>query len=843
VTALLWAAFALSGAGALGLELLWLRSAGLVLGTTAATAAAVLAGYFAGLAVGAVLARRPSARPIRRYAVLELAVAAGAVASYAMFRWLGGDGAQAALAALGTAGRIVVVAITIFPVTVALGATLPTVVQALASPHLVGRRGGALYALNTLGGAAGIAAMGFGLPGVVGVTSSYLIAASANALAGVIALWIGDTASTSAPIDASERVRPSRAFWLVAIGTGGLGMSLEVMWVVLFAQVLHNSVYSFAAVSLVFVLALAGGAAVSALLLRVIAPARVAAASLAVAGVASVLGFWSFVGLTGGLQYVGMRHGLVEYLGRIIGLAALTAGPATLAAGAVLPALWAAVGERHSASRPVGELTAANLLGGALGAVMAGFVLVPSIGLRTGFLLATVMYLVAAAVMSDDDRPLRGLAYAGLVLAVFLDPIRAPLTHLKAGETLRASAESAAGVVTVVDTGADVQLRLDNYYVLGGSAAERNERRQGLLPLLLHPSPRRVAFLGMATGITASAAPALGVGDTTVIELVPDVAAFAKRHFGRWNADLLERQGVTLVVDDGRRYLAATGPRFDVIVSDLFIPWHASAGNLYSLEMYQTVSRRLAPGGLFCQWLPLYQLTREEFEVIARTFLAVFPHVTLWRNDFYPNRPVLGLVGAKAPQTLDLDRVGRQLATLPEWSHDSLLSAPRSVAMLYVGDLSLAPDILGGAPLNRDDRPLIEFVAPRLTRTNAAGDKDWLTGEVLADYTEMVAARMAGRVEPTLPATPEVAQARRAGAALFRYAIAATSGDASRAEALMREVTEMVPDVVASANRELAAGDLAGVRRTLGSLRVEQERLRQQLQSVEQRLHPGGGQR
>ena len=73
MSALLWIAFVFSGAGALGLELLWLRSAGLVLGATAATTATVLAGYFAGLAIGSVLARHPTARPIRRYAVLELA--------------------------------------------------------------------------------------------------------------------------------------------------------------------------------------------------------------------------------------------------------------------------------------------------------------------------------------------------------------------------------------------------------------------------------------------------------------------------------------------------------------------------------------------------------------------------------------------------------------------------------------------------------------------------------------------------------------------------------------------------------------------------------------------------
>src|SRR6185295_10824575 len=149
-----------------------------------------------------------------------------------------------------------------------------------------------------------------------------------------------------------------------------------------------------------------------------------------------------------------------------------------------------------------------------------------------------------------------------------------------------------------------------------------------------HPHPERVAFVGMATGITASAGPALGVPRTTVVELVPEVAAAARRHFAGWNGGLLERSDVHLVLDDGRRYLATTPAAFDVVVSDLFIPWHASAGSLYAREMYATVARALAPGGLFCQWLPLYQLTRQEFATIARTMLTVFPDVTLWRNDF-----------------------------------------------------------------------------------------------------------------------------------------------------------------------------------------------------------------
>jgi spermidine synthase len=835
VSKLLWACFALSGASALGLELLWLRSAGLVLGTTAVTAATVLAAYFGGLAAGAWIARRAPDGPVRRYGRLELMVSGGAVLSWAGFYVLGFDGAQHALTRIGMAGRAAVVILIVAPVATAIGATLPTLCQAVAAPDLIGRRGGALYAVNTLGGAVGVAVMGFGLPALIGVTGSYMAVAAASALAGVVALAVGDSADALVPSSEAGPWSAEPATWCAAIGGGFIGISVEILWIVLFAQVLHNSVYSFAAVTLVFLLALAMGAGVSTLLLRRVAPAHLASGALLVSGIATIAGVWTFVGLTEGLRYFGMKSTLVEYVARIVGLAAVTAGPATVASGVVLPALWSLCGRRDNASRPVGALTGANLVGGVGGAVAAGFFVLPWLGLRAGFLVAAVISL-ALALLLDGDRRMRWPACAALVVVVIADPLRAPLTSLNRGETLQVLRESGSGIVTVVDTADDRQLRLDNYYVLGGTAAERNERRLGLLPLLLHPAPHRVAFIGMATGISASAATALLVDDVTVVEIVPDVVALARTHFDKWNAGLLDRPDVRVVVDDGRRYLAGSDMRFDVIVSDLFIPWHAAAGNLYSLDMYRTAARRLADGGLYCQWLPLYQLTREEFEVIARTFVAAFPHVTLWRNDFYPNRPVLGLVGARQPPRVVFDLVGRRLAALPEWSRDSLLTAPPAVAMLYLGDLSLVPGLIPDGAVNRDERPVIEFLAPRLTRMSASGDKDWLTGAALADYTEALTRKLGDHVEPTLPATPVAMDARRAGLTLFRYALAATRGDSQQADVLMREVNRLAPDVVAAAREGTATG-LADVRRTLDNLRSEQERLRQQLQSMERRLH------
>jgi spermidine synthase len=833
VKPLLWLCFTLSGAAALALELLWVRSASLVAGGTATTAATVLASYLAGLGLGAAFARRDTRLPVRRYGALELVAASLALVSYGIFAASASELGQRVLEAGGWLGRTLVVSLAVLPATVALGATLPTLAPALAIPSNVGSRGGLLYSLNTLGGVGGIAAMGFGLPSAIGVRASYLAAAATSAIAGSLAFWVGDD---ELPPRAVTKTPPAAArYRAAAFVTGFLAISLEVLWIRLFAQVLHNSVYSFAAVSIVVLLAIALGAAFGAVLLRRFPPARIAAGALLSAGLAAVCGVWSFVYWTDGLAYFGMRTGLCEYILRIVMLAAVTAGPAALASSAVLPALWAACGNPESVSRPIGEITGANLFGGVLGALVTAFLAIPLLGVRALFLLAAVAYVALAdAVIGSGIAP-RALCYLSLFAIVALDPLRSPLTHLAPGETLRATLEGASGIVTVVDAGDDLQLRLDNYYVLGGSAAERSERRQGLIPLLLHPAPHRVAFIGVATGISASAAPALGVTDATLLEVVREVATLAAAHYGPWNAHVLDDGRARLVIDDGRRYLAATGQRFDVVVSDLFIPWHTGAGSLYTREMYAAVSRRLEPGGLFCQWLPLYQLTREEFDVIARTFLATFPHVSVWRNDFYPDRPVIGLVGSSDAVAIDLEPFGRRIEAIPGWAKDSLLSSPRSLAMLYLGNLSLAPEVLGRGALNTDDRPRIEFLAPRLTRMSAAGDKDWFTGEALDAFAEELAARSSA-ADRTLPPSESVSDARRAGTALYRFALAARRGDRAAAERFEGDVTRLVPEVVAAGEAAAPVAALADVRRTLGDLRSEQVRLRRQLEEMEERL-------
>ena len=159
MSGLLWLCCGLSGAAALALEVLWMRSAGLVLGATTPTATTVLACYFTGLGLGAAGARCSQQRPVRLYGLLELGAGLGAFWSLGMFRILASDSAQVWLAVSGPVGRVAAVAVALLPATLCLGATLPVIAQALITTGSVGSIRGAAIIRPSASGNASIVPM------------------------------------------------------------------------------------------------------------------------------------------------------------------------------------------------------------------------------------------------------------------------------------------------------------------------------------------------------------------------------------------------------------------------------------------------------------------------------------------------------------------------------------------------------------------------------------------------------------------------------------------------------------------------------------------------------------
>lgn len=790
----------ISGAAALLYQTVWLREFGLLLGNTAYAASATLSAFFLGLALGAFLVGRLSGRvrrPLVLYAGIELGAAALALVFPLVLRLY--DPIYAELYGSLADRRPVFVAVkfalafaAMLPAATLLGGTLPPLVSAyLARGGALGREGGLLYAANTLGAALGSAAGALWLPEAIGVPGTYGVAIALSLLAAAASLSLsrgeGVDPAPARP-ESDDVAAPAAPSLLLAVAfVSGFGtLAFEVLLIHALAQTLDSSVYSFGAVLVVVLLALTAGAAtVSLSAERLRARTLLTGSLLAVALLLFVLPA-AIVVLTGGLsRYVSgtLLHGLA--------LAAAFGGPALFAGALVLP-LTFRLAQGGAAGARLGGLLAANTVGGILGSLVASFVLLDGLGLWASLVCVGCVYAAAAVASAGGPRAraVAALATAGALALVLLSPAsprRLPLVALNAGERIVALEEGAHGVVSVLEApDGNRQIKVNNHYSLGGSRASVGAERAGLLPLLLHPAPRSALFVGSATGGTASGAVLLPLERIVLVEIVPEVQRLAAEHFAPFTRGVHRDPRTRLVIEDGRNHIRGTRETYDVVVADLFVPWHPGAGSLYSREHFEAVKARLAPGGVFCQWLPLYQLGARELEMIAATFLDVFPNATLWRGDFFGSRPTAALVATLGPwpPARGVEAAGARLAGLGVT--DRWLTDPFGLWMLYVGPLAGVAPSLAAAPRNTDAHPAFEFLAGRST---AAEREAFLDGG-FADF----AGRVHGAAGPVDPAFPGRPLAAGLGAQAFARAsfLASRQRDAEAAVAL-REVVARVP--------------------------------------------------
>jgi spermidine synthase len=298
-----------------------------------------------------------------------------------------------------------------------------------------------------------------------------------------------------------------------------------------------------------------------------------------------------------------------------------------------------------------------------------------------------------------------------------------------------------------------------------------------------------------------------------MVELVSEVADAARRHLHRAGGSIYERPGSEVVLDDARNFLRATDEHFDVIVADLFVPWRSGAGALFTLEHFRAARDHLAPGGLFCQWLPLYQLSEEEFAIVAATFLDVFPDAQLFRGDFYGRFPIAALIGPR-DALATADAVGRAALALGEQGvDDRWVTSPAGVFALYVGPLGEALPMLRDAPRNTDDWPVIEFRAAR-THAGAAGKLDPFVGlswTAFGEQLQSAVARHAGRPDaaPGFVLPPALDSARRGGSALQRAGALYVAGREREAGKALAAAAKWLPDaLVAGARPDPTAAEL-----------------------------------
>ena len=748
-SASLHALFLLSGVSALGCQLIWTRMFALGLGHELPAMLAVVAAFFAGFALGAWALDRAvsrAARPGRWYGTLELIIGLWTAASALLIP----RGNALALSLIGLnpsplrhwTVAFLIPLVALAPATIAMGSTLAAIDRFAVHFSRSGRCVGSLYAINTLGAAAGVLLSTFWLMPTYGFRASLLFFAANSVACGMAAL-IMDQMFHRGPVPthgppsrpgrtalAESSPAPVHRLIGLAVLTGLLGIGYEVLAVRALSQVLENTIYSYGAALAVYLFGTALGAAVVNRLAARVSPDQLITGLLAALGLACSIGM-GVISQSPPL-YALLRDALGDSLTGVVASEGVVALSVFTLPTLLMGALFSLLCQSARSDRGgVGSILGWNTLGGAFAPPIFGVLGLPALGCKWALVIVSLGYWLLSFA-STNGRPLaRGsggqgisgqllwrviglVVTAGLPLAL---PADLHLVALAPGTRLIEYREGVSDSVAVVGTpDAQRSLRINNRFTMGGTASANAERRHAQIPLLLHPAPRRALFLGAGTGITFGASTAHRDLTAQGVELVPEVAEVLSQ-FEPANAHAQWAPRLTLFVADARRFIKTTPETYDVIVADLFHPARDGAGTLYTLEHFRAIRERFALGGLFCQWLPLYQMDEPTLKIITATFLQVFPEAHGFLLRLNLDTPVLGLVGFTAPMQYGADWVERRLTD--QTLREALQPIGLTETLQLLGEHLAGPSVLASfsahARINTDDQPLVMFQAPRFT--------------------------------------------------------------------------------------------------------------------------------
>lgn len=743
-----------SGLAGLGYEIVWTQLLAGTLGHEIVSVLGVLAAFFCGMALGAwVLHPQLSRtqRPAAWYAGLEVLIGLWALALAFL---LPGAGNWVA-ARLGPSPAPLEhwlfafgwPLLCLLPATFAMGATLPALERWMSRLRADGWVVGGVYGANTLGAALGVLLTTFLLAPSIGYAKTAMLMALVNLACAAAALYLGRAASAplaESPLRAPAPARidePSpgapdrRTLLFVLFATGLLGIGLEALVIRVLSQVLENTVFTFALLLLVFLAGTSIGAGLYHRFARGRELASTAGLLLTLAAASTLAS--AAVLLVAPSTYQGIR--LAQGLGpngtftAEVVLAVTVFLLPTLAMGALFSHLSQALrGPRNG----IGTAVAANTLGGALAPLIFGVLLLPSLGAKAAIVLIAIGYL-ALLLPLNRRLPRIALVPAGAAAILLLAPLSLRIVTVPDGGELLAHRDGVMASVSVVsDRSGHRHLKVNDRFQMGGTSSVYSDRREGHVPLLLHPEPRRALFLGLGAGVTFAAAldhPGL---EAEAVELVPEVVELLP-HFAEATGPIESSERLRIQVADARRFVAAAEAPYDVVIADLFHPARDGAASLYTREHFRTIRARLTEDGLFCQWLPLYQMDRATLNTIVRTVVEVFPNANAWLAHYSVDAPILGLIGSKGDIRLAPDWLVKRVQgrSLHQALRQVRLHEPLELPGAFLGAGAALAAFAGPGPINTDDHPIVRFQAPAF-----AYDKQRSAADLLLEVVNGLAA-------------------------------------------------------------------------------------------------------
>lgn len=779
--------FFLSGFSSLVFEVLWERMLMQVFGATTFAISTLLTAFMAGLALGSVIGGRVASklkRPLLVYGLLE-----GSIGLYALVvPWMLGLLPDLYGAIFDTFLKnfylfsllrfVAVFAILLLPTTL-MGATLPIVSQWISRHEKLFHGSiGLLYGCNTLGACAGCFAAGFILLPALGLSDTNLAFALVNFALCALVLVCSKTVLVKKDVSSAQAEEESlatatddealealghaitldplppliaRVMLVVFALAGGISMSYQVLWTRAYVIVLGSSTYSFTVILVTFLVGLsAGSAVISMLLSKIKRPLWVLGMTQLGVAIGAMVSFFVLEHLPELLFHrlrgaVNSANEVYAYNFFLVGLVVFL--PTFLQGMAFPLVVRAFVQARDDSGKSVGNLYAFNTMGSILGSFMAGFVLLPWLGLSRSIATIVALNLIGATILLGAElslaRTTRRVVLAAigaivgsamLIASPSIDKVKLTrglfrtywARELFDAKKLAKDKPELLFYQDGITVTTSIERRGELITLKGNGKAEASDGADmatqilvGLTPFIFYSEREQVpvgeeisVMVGYGSGVTAGGSLQWPLKSLEVIE-IEEAMLEASRFFDHVNHKPLEDDRVDVIISDGRNYLEYNDRKYDVIVSEPSNPWIAGVASLFTVEHFRRAKNHLKPGGMFGQWVQLYEMDPENVRVIFATFAQAFDYVQVFSS--MPKGTDLILIGSDQPIPMPADGFEKamQIASVKkEINRAGIRDMYDFYGLMFMNHEEFLA-FGEGARFNTDDNGLLEFEAPK----------------------------------------------------------------------------------------------------------------------------------
>ncbi len=425
-------------------------------------------------------------------------------------------------------------------------------------------------------------------------------------------------------------------------------------------------------------------------------------------------------------------------------IAAVIMLPATFCAGITLPLMTHALLKARYGERAIGNVYAVNTLGAIIGVTVAIHLLMPVVGVKGVVLTGAALHMVAG--LAFLARSVRGtgrtrmvsaaLAWSVVLIAMMsmveLDPrrmaagvFRTGLALLPAGDEVPFHRDGKTATVSLLKTvdgkiGILTNGKADAAINMAGGPPAADEITMilaGTLPLGLHPQPRRIANIGIGSGLTSHVLLSTDqVAELDTVEIEPLMARAARQAFLPRVHNLFEDPRSHIHFEDAKTFFATRQGQYDVIVSEPSNPWVSGVATLFSDEFYQRVTRYLKEDGLFVQWLQTYET---DMSVVASVMNALSKHFLDYviydsgTSDMLVVAVRKGTIGPLPETIFASPALAAELARVGIHSTGDIESR-------RIGDKALLDPLFRSfqVPTNSDYFPFVDYTSPRMRFLN-----------------------------------------------------------------------------------------------------------------------------